>query len=53
VQDLDEPAEDNDVLMVKAASLAGAQVFITCGKSVLILGDVQYVMAHDTRCEQN
>ena len=53
MQDLDEPAEDNDVLMVKAASLAGAEVFITGDKRVLTLGDVQVVMAHDTRCEQH
>jgi len=35
VQDLDEPADDNDVRLVKAASLAGAEVFVTGDKRVL------------------
>ena len=35
VQDLDEPADDNDVRLVKAASLAGANVFITGDKRAL------------------
>ena len=38
VQDLDEPADDNDVRLVKAASLAGAEVFVTGDKRVLIWG---------------
>ncbi len=38
VQDLDEPADDNDVRLVKAASLAGAEVFITGDKRVLTWG---------------
>ena len=38
VQDLDEPADDNDVRLVKVASLAGAEVFITGDKRVLIWG---------------
>ena len=35
VQDLDEPADDNDVRLVRAASLAGADVFVTGDKRVL------------------
>lgn len=38
VQDLDEPAEDNDARLVKAASLAGAEVFVTGDKRVLTWG---------------
>lgn len=38
VQDLDEPADDNDVRLVKAASLAGAEVFVTGDKRVLTWG---------------
>lgn len=38
VQDLDEPADDNDVRLVKAASLAGAEVFVTGDKCVLTWG---------------
>ena len=36
--DLDEPSDDNDVRLVKAASLAGADVFITGDKRVLTWG---------------
>jgi predicted nucleic acid-binding protein len=35
VQDLDEPADDNDVRLVKAASQAGAAVFVTGDRRVL------------------
>ena len=35
VQDLDEPADDNDVRRFKTASLAGAEVFVTGDKRVL------------------
>ena len=35
VQDLDEPSDDNDVRLVRAASLAGAEVFVTGDKRVL------------------
>ena len=38
VQDLDEPADDNDVRLVRAASLAGAEVFVTGDKRVLTWG---------------
>ena len=38
VQDLDEPADDNDVRLVKAACLAGAEVFVTGDKRVLTWG---------------
>jgi predicted nucleic acid-binding protein len=38
VQDLDEPADDNDVRLVRAASLAGAEVFVTGDKRVLSWG---------------
>lgn len=38
VHDLDEPAQDNDLRLVKAASLAGAEVFITGDKRVLTWG---------------
>ena len=38
VQDLDEPADDNDVRLVRAASLAGADVFVTGDKRVLTWG---------------
>ena len=38
VQDLDEPADDNDVRLVKVSSLAGAEVFVTGDKRVLIWG---------------
>ena len=36
--DLDEPADDNNVRLVKAASLAGAEVFVTGDKRVLTWG---------------
>lgn len=35
VPDLDEPADDNDLRLVRAASLAGAEVFVTGDKRVL------------------
>jgi predicted nucleic acid-binding protein len=38
VQDLDEPADDNDVRLVRAASLAGAEVFVTGDKRMLTWG---------------
>ena len=38
VQDLDEPADDNDVRLVKVSSLAGAEVFVTGDKRVLTWG---------------
>ena len=38
VQDLDEPADDNDVRLVRAANLAGADVFATGDKRVLTWG---------------
>lgn len=38
VQDLDEPADDNDGRLVRAASLAGAEVFVTGDKRVLSWG---------------
>ena len=38
VQDMDEPANDNDVRLVKAASVARAEVFVTGDKRVLIWG---------------
>jgi predicted nucleic acid-binding protein len=38
VQDLDEPADDNDVRLVRAANLAGADVFVTGDKRVLTWG---------------
>jgi predicted nucleic acid-binding protein len=38
VHDLDEPADENDVGLVKAASLAGADVFVTGDKRVLTWG---------------
>ena len=38
VQDLGEPADDNDVRLVKAASVARAEVFVTGDKRVLIWG---------------
>lgn len=38
VQDLDEPADDNAVRLVIAASLAGADVFVTGDKRVLTWG---------------
>ena len=38
VPDLDEPADDNDLRLVKAASLAGAGVFVTGDKRVLTWG---------------
>ena len=38
VQDLDEPADDNDVRLVKVSSLAGAEVFVTGDKRVLNWG---------------
>jgi hypothetical protein len=38
VQDLDEPADDNDVRLVRPASLAGAKVFVTGDKCVLSWG---------------
>ena len=38
VQDMDEPADDNDVRLVKAASVAGAEVFVTGDKRVLNWG---------------
>jgi len=38
VQDLDEPADDNDVRLVRAASLAGSDVFVTGDKRVLTWG---------------
>lgn len=38
VHDLDEPADDNDVRLVRAASLAGAEVFVIGNKRVLICG---------------
>jgi predicted nucleic acid-binding protein len=38
VQDLDEPADDNDVRLVRAANLAGAEVFVTRDKRMLTWG---------------
>ena len=38
VLDLDEPADDNDGRLVRAASLAGAEVFVTGDKRVLTWG---------------
>ena len=38
VQDLDEPADDNDVRLVRAANLAGSDVFVTGDKRVLTWG---------------
>lgn len=38
LQDMDEPADDNDVRLVKAASVAGAEVFVTGDKRVLTWG---------------
>ena len=38
LQDLDEPADDNDVRLVRAASLAGAEVFVTRDKRMLTWG---------------
>ena len=38
VQDLDEPADDNDVRLVRAANLAGSEVFVTGDKRVLTWG---------------
>ncbi len=38
VKDMDEPADDNDVRLVKAACVAGAQVFVTGDKRVLNWG---------------
>jgi predicted nucleic acid-binding protein len=38
VPDVDEPADDNDVRLVRAASLAGAGVFVTGDKRVLTWG---------------
>ena len=39
VPDLDEPADDNDLRLVRAASLAGAEVFVTGDKRVLTWGN--------------
>ena len=38
VPDIDEHADDNDVRLVRAASLAGAEVFVTGDKCVLTWG---------------
>ena len=38
VQDLDEPADDNDVRLVRAANLAGSDVFVTGDKRLLTWG---------------
>ena len=50
VPDVDEPADDNDVRLVRAASLAGAGVFITGDKRVLTWGresDTQILSPRD------
>ncbi len=50
VPDVDEPADDNDVRLVRAASLAGAGVFVTGDKRVLTWGresDTQILSPRD------
>jgi len=50
VPDVDEPADDNDVRLVRAASLAGAGVFVTGDKRVLTWGresDMQILSPRD------